>query len=434
MFKENFKAANDSIHADERLTELILLQKSVKKRKSFAKYYSVAAAAVVVISVTAFTLPKMLDRNDSGVIEEHTATQRTNDNGLFGKANGTPSDKPHTPESKKSDSTSAPKTSPAPKTSSPPTSKPTTAPKAKSTPKASTVPKAKSTPKASAAPKATAAPAASTSEKSDKAQQTVTSTPTTAESSTPLPSYSFSNDSVSYQATPEADTAITFPTADVQTQKSEKTAVLNVNSLKGFKSAPVMSSRTDNGELSVNGTAENADLSAVGSASGGGGAQSSAASGGSDMASGGAAASKYAANAAEEYHSVEWSNEQYAEYLGYDLMKKLVLPKDFTYSGDEINVFTANKDGSLLYDGKMYSYTGDDARSITAVTTKDTANVSGYIDDADYELSDIGGIKTVIIQEEKGYECYMINNGISISVFTYGISEDELREVLLSLV
>ena len=114
-------------------------------------------------------------------------------------------------------------------------------------------------------------------------------------------------------------------------------------------------------------------------------------------------------------------------------MKKIVLPEDFTYSGDEKNVFTANEDGSLSYDGKIYAYTGNDLRSVTAVTTKDTANVSGYIDGTEYETSDICGVKTVIIQEEKGYECYMINNGISISVFTYGISEDELREILVSL-
>ena len=92
-----------------------------------------------------------------------------------------------------------------------------------------------------------------------------------------------------------------------------------------------------------------------------------------------------------------------------------------------------NEDGSLSYDGKIYAYTGNDLRSVTAVTTKDTANVSGYIDGTEYETSDICGVKTVIIQEEKGYECYMINNGISISVFTYGISEDELKEILVSL-
>ena len=126
MFKENFKAANDSIHADEKLIEQVLQQKSVKKRRNFAKYYSVAAAAVVVVSVTAFTLPKMLDRDDSGVIEEHTVTQSTSDSGLFGRQGGIPSDKPHTPAA----AMPVPKTSAVPKTSSPQTPKPSTAPSA----------------------------------------------------------------------------------------------------------------------------------------------------------------------------------------------------------------------------------------------------------------------------------------------------------------
>lgn len=404
MFKENFKAANDSIHADEKLIEQVLQQKSVKKRRNFAKYYSVAAAAVVVVSVTAFTLPEMLDRDDSGVIEEHTVTQSTSDSGLFGRQGGIPSDKPHTPEA----ATPVPKTSAVPKTSSPQTPKPSTAPKAKSTPKASTVPKAKSTPKTSTAPKTTAAPAA----KVTPAPQAVTSTPKPAENNavSGLPSYSFENDSVSEPIIFESEPVQTQENAAEQKQENKKTASLKINSLKALKAAPVMSGRTDDTEYS-------ASSSAVGASGGGGGAS----------------ASKYAADIAEEYHSVEWDNAQYAEYLGYDLMKKIVLPEDFAYSGDEKNVFTANKDGSLLYDGKIYAYTGNDLRSVTAVTTKDTANVRGYIDDTEYETSDICGVKTVIIQEEKGYECYMINNGISISVFTYGISEDELKEILVSL-
>ena len=380
MFKENFKAANDSIHADEKLIEQVLQQKSVKKRRNFAKYYSVAAAAVVVVSVTAFTLPKMLDRDDSGVIEEHTVTQSTSDSGLFGRQGGIPSDKPHTPEA----ATPVPKTSAVPKTSSPQTPKPSTA------------------------PKTTAAPAA----KVTPAPQAVTSTPKPAENNavSGLPSYSFENDSVSEPIIFESEPVQTQENAAEQKQENKKTASLKINSLKALKAAPVMSGRTDDTEYS-------ASSSAVGASGGGGGAS----------------ASKYAADIAEEYHSVEWDNAQYAEYLGYDLMKKIVLPEDFAYSGDEKNVFTANKDGSLLYDGKIYAYTGNDLRSVTAVTTKDTANVRGYINDTEYETSDICGVKTVIIQEEKGYECYMINNGISISVFTYGISEDELREILVSL-
>lgn len=405
MFKENFKAANDSIHADEKLIEQVLRQKSVKKRRNLAKYYSVAAAAVVVVSVTAFTLPKMLDRDNSGVIEEHTVTQSTGDSGLFGRHGGTESGKPHTPEA----STPVPKTSAVPKTSSPQTPKASTAPKAKPTPKASTAPKAKSTPKTSTAPKTTAAPAA----KATTAPQAVTSTPKPAENNavSGLPSYSFENDSVSEPIIFESDSAQAQETVSKQKQENTKTAALKINVPKAVKAAPVMSERTDDTEYSV----------------------SSSAADGGGAASGGASASKYAADIAEEYHSIEWDNKQYAEYLGYDLMKKIVLPEDFTYSGDEKNVFTANEDGSLSYDGKIYAYTGNDLRSVTAVTTKDTANVSGYIDGTEYETSDICGVKTVIIQEEKGYECYMINNGISISVFTYGISEDELREILVSL-
>ena len=76
MFKDDFKKANDSIHADEKLVERILSQKPSKNRPEiyWKKYAPVAAAAVVVLSTSIAILPKMLDDSTDGIIYSTVST------------------------------------------------------------------------------------------------------------------------------------------------------------------------------------------------------------------------------------------------------------------------------------------------------------------------------------------------------------------------
>lgn len=84
MFKENFKKANDSIHADEELVNKVLALKKHRVRPRVMSYIPAAAAAVVVISVSVTALPIMLNRNDdTGVISSTTVTE---DSGMHDKA------------------------------------------------------------------------------------------------------------------------------------------------------------------------------------------------------------------------------------------------------------------------------------------------------------------------------------------------------------
>lgn len=69
MFKDDFKKANDSIHADSALLDRVLSLKPEKRRFN-PKYIPAAAAAVIVLSTTAVTLPKLINRDSSGIIYE----------------------------------------------------------------------------------------------------------------------------------------------------------------------------------------------------------------------------------------------------------------------------------------------------------------------------------------------------------------------------
>lgn len=77
MFKKYYKDANNDIKADEAFINSVIenaRKKRVPSQKSYYKYALTAAAAVVVLSATAVTMPLLTDNNDDGVISVVTQT------------------------------------------------------------------------------------------------------------------------------------------------------------------------------------------------------------------------------------------------------------------------------------------------------------------------------------------------------------------------
>ena len=62
MFEDEFKKANDSIHAGDELLEKVMRLKNKKKITPY-RYVSAAAAAAVVISASAYALPRLMNKN-----------------------------------------------------------------------------------------------------------------------------------------------------------------------------------------------------------------------------------------------------------------------------------------------------------------------------------------------------------------------------------
>lgn len=77
MFKKYYQDANNDIKADEAFINSVIenaQKKRVPSQKSYYKYALTAAAAVVVLSATAITMPLLTDNHNDGVISVVTQT------------------------------------------------------------------------------------------------------------------------------------------------------------------------------------------------------------------------------------------------------------------------------------------------------------------------------------------------------------------------
>ncbi len=134
-----------------------------------------------------------------------------------------------------------------------------------------------------------------------------------------------------------------------------------------------------------------------------------------------------------DYHTDEWDNSRYFDYIGTDILKKAVLPEDFVYSGAESMVFTVNSDGVPLNDTRIFAYTGSNGRYVGIITSRDSSYTQTCLSASGLEMSEINGTCAVVFQSENSYSCCMLYGGASVIVNADGITEDELAELLLGL-
>lgn len=132
------------------------------------------------------------------------------------------------------------------------------------------------------------------------------------------------------------------------------------------------------------------------------------------------------------YEAAEWNMDDYFSYLGENVFDKLLLPGDFSYAGDyEMNV-SLNDNGEPVLDSEIFPYEGADGRYVTVITSRNTLSARSYLEDTRYKKSDIEGTAAVVIGGGN-YKCYMIARGISYTVTAYGVTEDELTDLLISI-
>ncbi len=85
MFRKYYKDANNDIKADDAFLNSVINnthKKRVPSRKSYYRYAMTAAAAVVVISATAVSLPHLINQNDDGIISVSTQTAQPDKNAV----------------------------------------------------------------------------------------------------------------------------------------------------------------------------------------------------------------------------------------------------------------------------------------------------------------------------------------------------------------
>ena len=392
MFKDDFKKANDSIHADEELLNKVLSIKKQKKR-SYTKYIPAAAAAVVVVSVSLVAFPKLMDRDSSGIIEESTT---------ISDSSHSPSPKGASAWEKGKKASESEKSTPLPSSSQKPESAKNALPKATAKPaaKATTAPKAKST----AAP---AAKATSPVPNTNTAPAKVTTAPvraTTAPIPTPIPRTETQTETNTSESAKTG--ASTLPEYTIVADKYEEAVPQITPSAASGGGAPLMKKKVN---LNINYTSYKPQTQSM-------------------------RLMEAMEDPSESYVTEEWDNKRYFEYLGCDLLSTVSLPDDFLFTGSNSMTVRVDEMGNPSFDSRIFPFEGNDERYVSIITSKDQTTANVYLSDENFVKSDIDGIQAVVICSLQEYKCYMIHDGVSYVITADEVSESEFEEILLSLV
>lgn len=133
------------------------------------------------------------------------------------------------------------------------------------------------------------------------------------------------------------------------------------------------------------------------------------------------------------YETVEWTMDDYFEYLGENVFDKILLPSDFSYVGDTEMTVSLDENGIPAQDSRIFPYEGENGRYVSVITSKDTLTARSYLEDARYVKSDIEGNDAVVIGGDGEYKSYMISNNVSHIITSDGVTEDELADMLVSI-
>lgn len=388
MFKDKFREANGSIHADDELINKVLALKNpenrvIHRKKRFVIYIPAAAAAVLLVSAAAASIPFMSKTNNRDVIisESHiTEDSAVRNTPAVGSNAANGSSKKN--NSAESASTATPKGTP----------EQGSIPKQSSAPKQSSVPKQDSTAAQENAPAQTNTPAS----KSYAGKRESTPVIPSAEYELPSAKEAYSIDLPDNAERPEnAYESAQKQSAKLNTELEER-VVLSMNS-GGYE------------PVSKNIPAVSAALSLSG-----------------------------------EVSFIKWTYKDYFDYLGKVLNP--ILPADFVLTGhkskltsdkaflDEGFEIGINEYGTPIFDNKIFTFEGNNGRYVGIQTSRDTNAAMAYMTDSSYTLSKISSTYSVLIGTTGDCRGYMIYDGVSYMVSAHGLSEEELKELLLSLV
>lgn len=380
MFKEIYRSANNDIKADDELLNKVLKQKR-RKRTPIYKYSSIAAA-VVIISAAIASIP-LMNRDNSGIIYEEASISTAAPSGA---ASGT---------GKTSKQQAAIES----------TSKPNSEASTAKPQKAENIQPQTGTQSAAASRQSGASEKSSSSDTSERKvtgenpsqiAESVDNTakmPETARADIVAAEYYPQTDADkkteyntdSYEASDDEETQEVSEYVSESVNTYTKSVVLHVNS-EDYGS--------DYG--AVSGTYENYDTS-------------------------------------DPCEAVDWSMEDYFNYLGENIFDKITLEPDFEYIGDYEMTVSVNERGEPGFDNRIFPYKGSSGRYVTVITSKNKLTAQSYLTDERYVKSDIAGNPAVIIGSEENYKCYIIENGISYIITASGVNEEELENLLVSI-
>lgn len=399
MFKDSFKAANDNIHADEELVNKVLALKNpekqiqLRRKKRFVSYIPAAAAAVIIVCGTAASIPYLTKpHSDDGVI--YTASSETTSPNTD---NAAASAVPQNGGEQSANAADIPAVS----------SQQSAA--ADNTEKSLKIKSSSNAADNSAAALSATEPVKSAAQ--NRNSQLENSNPdTSAKAESSEFTYNLSGSDVSDNP-PAVSIDLPYVSAKDADSGDEE-----VQSEAADAYAPILKKTEERVVLSLNE-----------------GAYASARSGSISET---AALALYA-----DY--VSWSYRDYFDYIGKYLNP--VLPEDFVLIGHEAKsitdtavlnetfYLTVDENGSPVFDNQIFGFEGNNNRYISIQTTKDISSAMTYLTDSSLSHSKIGDTYGVIIGTFDDCRCYMICNKTAYIINVRGLSENELKDLLLSI-
>lgn len=393
MFKDDFKKANDSIHADEKLVERILSQKPSKNRPEiyWKKYAPVAAAAVVVLSTSIAILPKMLDNSTDGIIYSTVSTSAPSED--FARSGIMPYSEPEPvqteiPRAADERENSDNKTDNKAETHQ---SAPIASPNAE-----------RQSSRSIAKVQSTYAPASVIQESGTYEEKSISEESSASEENSD-DSYEkrseddLNADTESYEffANNAQESEYSFSASERQSEPmSEKPkrdeVVLHINS--GTTISPMAAA-----ERYLGGELYYGDL-------------------------------KYE----------DWTYSDYFSYIGTDF--NWDIPDDLSLMGhgddiySEVISMAVDEYDVPAFDSMVFAYEGSGGRYLSIQTTRNANTAMNYLTDTNLVLSKVNDNDAVIIGNEQSWRCYMLFNGAAYTITGDNITTEELGQLLCSII
>lgn len=396
MFKDKFKEANDSIHADDELINKVLALKNPenrinvgkKRRKPIVTYIPAAAAAVIVISATVVSIPFMTKtKDDSGVIFESTVTESSDipaENNDFSSENKLPKAAEPAESSSPESSTNA------------------------------AIPESGSVVNRNAQNSTTSQKEASVNTNAKRESSDTENSGSSAHGDSAV------HNENGYNATaiveeydlPYAQKSRSIDIPD----NADSSGISKEADDKRKQATPTVDTSEERVVLSMNTGAYAQDFSAARTA---------------------------AVPLALEVGYAEWRYRDYFDYLGRNLSP--ALPSDFRLTGHnadsvtdedflaEVFEMAVDEYGTPVFDNRIFVFDGSDGRYVGIQTSRDTSTAMTYLTDSSFTISKIGSSHGVLIGTIEDCRAYMICGGVSYVINASGLNEDELKALLLSV-
>ncbi len=125
------------------------------------------------------------------------------------------------------------------------------------------------------------------------------------------------------------------------------------------------------------------------------------------------------------------TKDTYYEYLGKNIEESLVLPDGFVNETPDEHILCLTENEN--FDDRWTFYFTQDSNSIFITTTKNTQNVLNVLNSEEFEKSYISGVPAVVFEEDLQNLACIEAGGISYTLSSYGVSDEDFENLLISL-